>query len=79
MQRRTDADRLIGQLAAMPCTTAETMALYRMLNGTATAGQNEILRRREAKACQALAKKAETERGRLKWHGRYLVATGVVT
>lgn len=75
-KRRTDDDRLVRQLAAMPTTPAETMAIYRMLAGTATAKHNGILRRREAQACQRLAERARTEKSRQKWHGRYLAATG---
>ena len=78
-RRLTDADLLVIQLAAMPMTPAESFALARVLGGTATKGHDGILRRREAKACQALADRARSERGRSKWHGRSLVATGVVS
>lgn len=77
-RRLTDRDRLIRQLAAMPTTPVEAMALYRMLNGTAKPGHNEILRRREGKACQILAERAKTDTGRMRWHERYLQTTGKV-
>lgn len=68
--RSGDGDRLIHQLAMMPPSTAETMALYRVLNGTATVGHDGILRRREAKACQVLAERAKSKFGEMKWLNR---------
>lgn len=76
--RLTDDDRLTRELATMPATPAETMAVYRMLAGTALPKHDGILRRREAAACQRLAERATTERARLRWHSRYLKCTGVV-
>ena len=59
-----------------PISLAEAVALYRTLNGIATAEHDGILMRREGKVCLTLAEKARTERTRFKWHGRYLAATG---
>ena len=77
--RLTDDDRLTRELAAMAISADEQYALYRMLRGTHTAKHDGILRRREAMACQRLAERATTERGRLRWHSRYLRCTGVVS
>lgn len=74
--RDETVNQLIATLAAMPTTPAEAMALYRMLNGTATAKHNGILRRREGRAYQRLRDRAATEGEWQKWHERYLRSTG---
>jgi len=78
-RRLADADRLVMQLAQMPTTPAERFALYRTLNGTATAGHDGILRRREARACEVLAARARSVRTERKWLDRKSQCEGTAT
>ena len=77
-RKLTDDERLVRQLSVTPATIAETMALYRVLSGTATSRHNRIVRHREGQACKVLSERSKTGKSRLKWHGRYLKSIGGV-